>query len=119
MRVQVAASLFRSAAARLELIALIQQVQRGHTVEVHPLDAPELSDWLGQLGPLATEYRALLDLSLEEAARFPAARRLRVVDRPHSRWSSDPPELTPIDTLAFLQRPLRLLIENQRRDGLF
>lgn len=119
MRVQVDAALFRSAAARLELIALVHLVQRGHTVEISPLDAPELADWLSQLGSLAAEYKALIELSLEESARFPAARRLRVVNQPLSRWSNDPLELTLPDALAFLQRPLRVLVENLRRDGAF
>ncbi len=119
MRVRVAAVLFTAERDRRELVELLGCVERGHIVEIDPLDAQELEAWLDGLGRLQEEYRLLLELALEDAASSAVGAQVHVVDEPASDWQSTPLRLTLRDTLEILRRPLSLLVENKRRDGAF
>jgi hypothetical protein len=119
MRVQIAAALFSNEGNRLDLVELLGFVRHGHIVEVDPLDAPELAAWLESLGRLQEDYRSLLELAIEDAARLAPGIQARIVDEPSSNWDQMPLCLTLRDTLELLRRPLSLLVENERRDGFF
>lgn len=114
---RVAAALFADERYRRDLVELLGCVERGHIVEVDPLDAPEVDAWLGGLGTLGVEYRFLLELAIEDAARSAISVQARVVDEPASTWDYEPLRLTLGDAMALLRRPLALLVENKRRDG--
>lgn len=121
MRVEIDEELFDSPRInQLDLFRLFRLPGFGlHTIEVSPPSSGLLERWLLGLDDRAQEEcRLALELSYEALARFPGGARLRVSLTAQPRWER-PTVLTLQDALRVLESPLRVLVENQRRDGAF
>ncbi len=121
MRVEIDEELFDSPRInQLDLFRLFRLPGFGlHTIEVSPPSSGLLERWLlGLDARVQKECRLALELSFEALARFPGGARLRVSLTTQPRWQR-PTELTLHDALRVLESPLRVLVENQRRDGAF
>jgi hypothetical protein len=117
---------FASPANRLDLLSVFQLgAQRRHWVQtdpLYPMPGSALERWLESLSneDIQSEVKMALKIGLEQDARSRSADiSIRIGRYPHPRWTSSPP-LLPLDqALRFLQKPLRLLVENRHNDGAF
>lgn len=117
MRVIIEAPLLLSAQlakyplAMLELFNLCLD-QECHTLEVEPLDAPELKLWTDTLTPAQRdEIELILDASVERQLRDPPTSVVRVADVEEAEWEGVVPRLSLRGAVALLRKPLRVLIE--------
>ncbi|KFA90797.1 hypothetical protein [Archangium violaceum] len=117
MRVIIEAPLLVSAQQARYPLALLELFnlcldQDCHTLEVEPLDAPELKRWTDTLTPAQQkEIEFILDASAERQLRDPPASVVRVADVEEARWEGTVPRLPLRGAVALLRKPLRVLIE--------
>lgn len=125
MRVQIAEDVF-DAAAPLEVSELIGIARHGrHDILLSPTfyrdderDLPRMR-WLNaQSAAMRNQLMGILEIAAERASRrSPRMPTIRVIAGSVSRWADG--MLTVDDALAFLQAPLRLLLENKNSDWQF
>ncbi|HEX4952046.1 MAG TPA: hypothetical protein VF017_01445 [Thermoanaerobaculia bacterium] len=106
--------------SRLDLLSLFRlPLSRSHTLEVDPPDSLGLQTWLEGLDVrTADECRFALELSYDELARRPKPEGVRVLPAPSASWER--PVRLPLSlAIGFLETPLQVLVENNRRDRSF
>jgi hypothetical protein len=125
MRVILKAEVFASQHIKhLDITALIKfGLDERHLIQVEPLDADEVRDWLDkQSDDVREEYELAFDsgyrLDSDEYGQFsPFTIQVACVDK--AQWYQEEP-LLPLDiALKFLSQPFIIFVENRRNDSAF
>lgn len=122
MKVIIDANLFEDTAVnQLDLLALFRLGFSGrHLLQSDPLLDSRVEAWLrSQADVVASECRLALELGIRQDARFPAANLLWVTDGTTASRKGCGTVLSLKDAVGFLQRPFRILVEDNVADRNF
>ena len=129
MRVTIEAEVFGSPeVSDLDLCALFRHAYKDRCrILVWPVYVPSIQDdghpvaiWLRGLTPKMREECSMsLSLGLEAEMRHPSERCIRVALQNASDWKKVEPVLPISQVLNFLEKPFRILVENNRNDRAF